>query len=56
MKNSFNYESFCLVLSFLFPVSISTSFAQNMAKPKLILQITVDQLRADLPSTVYDRL
>ena len=30
--------------------------AQDRSKPKLILQITVDQLRADLPLAVLDRL
>jgi len=30
--------------------------AQNANKPKLILQITVDQLRGDLPYRYYDRL
>ncbi|MDH3322872.1 MAG: hypothetical protein OEM04_07765, partial [Flavobacteriaceae bacterium] len=28
----------------------------NATKPKLILQITVDQLRGDMPSSVYSRL
>jgi len=34
------------------------SFSQGNAfkSPKLILQITVDQLRGDMPSSVYDRL
>ena len=50
------FKCLCFVLGFLLHVSISTSFAQNTAKQKLILQITVDQLRADLPATVYDRL
>lgn len=29
---------------------------KNVTKPKLILQITVDQLRGDMPSSVYSRL
>ena len=41
----------CLVVALLF---VSTAFAEN--KPKLILQITVDQLRGDLPTRYYDRL
>ncbi len=32
------------------------TFGQNESNPKLILQITVDQLRGDLPRTVLDRL
>jgi hypothetical protein len=31
-------------------------FAQERPKPKLILQITVDQLRGDLLERYYDRL
>jgi predicted AlkP superfamily pyrophosphatase or phosphodiesterase len=34
----------------------ATASAQVTDKPKLILQITVDQLRGDLPSRYYDRL
>jgi hypothetical protein len=30
--------------------------AQQLKKPKLILQITVDQLRGDLLTRYYDRL
>jgi predicted AlkP superfamily pyrophosphatase or phosphodiesterase len=41
----------CLVVALL---CASTAFAEN--KPKLILQITVDQLRGDLPTRYYDRL
>jgi arylsulfatase A-like enzyme len=33
-----------------------TASAQQETPPRLILQITVDQLRADLPRRVYDRL
>lgn len=43
-------------LSILFLIGIQNTFAQDNSKPKLILQITVDQLRADLPRTVFDRL
>jgi len=33
------------------------SYAEfTAAKPKLILQITVDQLRGDLPTRYYERL
>jgi len=38
----------------LFFTLLSSSHAGN--KPKLILQITVDQLRGDLPTRYYDRL
>jgi predicted AlkP superfamily pyrophosphatase or phosphodiesterase len=44
-------KTLCLVAAFL---CASTAFAEN--KPKLILQITVDQLRGDLPTRYYDRL
>lgn len=43
--------------SYLFlvmPASMLT--AQEIVKPRLILQITVDQLRGDLPTRYYDRL
>jgi hypothetical protein len=30
--------------------------AEAQERPKLILQITVDQLRGDLPTRYYDRL
>lgn len=43
-----------LLFGLLILLNISSLFAQQ--KPKLILQITVDQLRADLPLKVYDRL
>lgn len=43
-----------LLFGSLILLNISSLFAQQ--KPKLILQITVDQLRADLPMKVYDRL
>ena len=35
---------------------VSNANAQQSSKPKLILQITVDQLRGDLPWRYYDRL
>ena len=39
---------------------VSNSFAGDdqltINKPKLILQITIDQLRGDLPTRYYDRL
>ncbi|MDO6473739.1 alkaline phosphatase family protein [Maribacter sp. 1_MG-2023] len=36
--------------------STQSIFCHANSKPKLVLQITVDQLRADLPNTVFDRL
>jgi len=45
-----------LLLSIFFLMSSQITFGQSNSKPKLILQITVDQLRADLPRTVFDRL
>ncbi len=43
-----------LMLITLFSAS---SYAESTAaKPKLILQITVDQLRGDLPTRYYERL
>ena len=46
--------SFSSLIIALFLTSLSTSDAAE--KPKLILQITVDQLRGDLPTRYYDRL
>lgn len=48
------YLNTIIILAFI--MSLKSSFAQEFSKPKLILQITVDQLRADLPKTVLDRL
>lgn len=45
-----------LLLGVLLLIGLQASFGQSNSKPKLILQITVDQLRADLPRTVIDRL
>ena len=36
--------------------SSRTGIARESTKPRLILQITVDQLRGDLPTRYYDRL
>ena len=43
----------CSILSLL---GIQNTFSQKKSDVKLVLQITVDQLRADLPRTVFDRL
>ncbi|WP_340113497.1 alkaline phosphatase family protein [Maribellus mangrovi] len=45
-----------LLLIILFFVGVPYTFSQNNSNPKLILQITVDQLRGNMPRTVYDRL
>jgi len=46
-----------LFLTILLLIAISSTLAvEKKEEPKLILQITVDQLRADLPATVLDRL
>ncbi|WP_421980819.1 alkaline phosphatase family protein [Roseibium sp.] len=50
MKNAFVTLAFATTLS----VCGTSTMAQD--KPKLILQITVDQLRGDLPGRYYDRL
>ena len=44
-----------LMLAFVISL-FATGVAQAQDKPKLILQITVDQLRGDLPTRYYDRL
>ena len=50
----------CITAIVLATQSFTYSFAAddplNKKKPKLILQITVDQLRGDLPTRYYDRL
>ncbi|MCK4561463.1 MAG: alkaline phosphatase family protein, partial [Flavobacteriaceae bacterium] len=43
-------------LGIILLIASQSIFGQSNSKPKLILQITVDQLRADLPRTVIDRL
>ena len=56
MKTTLKHHRTLLVL-FAAGISIS-ALAPAIAgdKPKLILQITVDQLRGDLPTRYYDRL
>lgn len=51
MMYKLTFGLFLLLLAFS-----SKSQELEVRNPKLILQITVDQLRADLPATVYDRL
>ena len=43
-------------VTFLMVASALAAHAYSADKPKLILQITVDQLRGDLPTRYYDRL
>ena len=38
------------------PVAATTNAVDAQSRPKLVLQITVDQLRGDLPTRYYDRL
>ena len=50
-----------LLTTFLFSqlastISLADDWVPGKNKPKLILQITVDQLRGDLPTRYYDRL
>ncbi len=49
---SFSKSAFAGLLAAL----LLSHTAQSGAAPKLVLQITVDQLRADLPTRYYDRL
>ena len=48
-------KSIYFFVVFLF-TTLQISYGQNTSKPKLILQITVDQLRADLPGKVMNRV
>ncbi len=54
------YKKILLILFFLsqlpFTVSLAADWVPGKKKPKLVLQITVDQLRGDLPTRYYDRL
>ena len=45
-----------LLCSIVFIIGLQNTFGQNDSNLKLVLQITVDQLRGDLPRTVFDRL
>ena len=51
-----NSKSLLLLVAASFALLINSAPAQAADKPKLILQITVDQLRGDLPTRYYDRL
>ena len=52
-KNLIRFMLVALFGLFLFPHTGST--AESSAVPRLILQITVDQLRGDMPASVLDR-
>ncbi|TLX73754.1 alkaline phosphatase family protein [Labilibacter sediminis] len=54
-RNIIIQKSILLLNIFLF-VGICCAFGQKDSNPKLILQITVDQLRGDMPGSVLDRL
>jgi len=45
-----------LLCSIVFIIGVQNTFGQDNSNLKLVLQITVDQLRGDLPRTVFDRL
>jgi len=47
---------FCAALASAVFLSSATSTAQVRQKPRLVLQITVDQLRGDLPLRYHDRM
>ncbi len=55
-----NYKKILLTLFILSQlastVGLATDWVPGKKKPKLVLQITVDQLRGDLPTRYYDRL
>jgi len=50
MKKSFFFLTFCTILAL-----VSTATAAPKA-PRLVLQITIDSLRGDMPARYYDRL
>ena len=51
-----NTKATLVVFVALFALIVSSPHAQAADKPKLILQITVDQLRGDLPMRYRERL
>jgi len=55
-----HYKKTLLFIFFISQLAPATGFADDWKpgknKPKLVLQITVDQLRGDLPTRYYDRL
>lgn len=53
IRNPFRFIRVCLISIFMFLVF--TTFANSQAQPRLILQVTVDQLRGDMPAIVLDR-
>ena len=56
MNRKYMIQKSIFLFSIIFLVGTQTILGQPNSKPKLILQITVDQLRADLPRTVIDKL
>ena len=50
------YLKLLAALAILATGFVAQGTAQERYEPKLILQITVDQLRGDLPTRYYDRL
>jgi predicted AlkP superfamily pyrophosphatase or phosphodiesterase len=56
IKRHIKISAVLAALLFLLPVSNAWSQNNTVKSPKLILQVTVDQLRGDMPGSVYDQL
>ena len=56
IKRPLNLSVILSVLILLLPAANGYSQSNPLKPPKLILQITVDQLRGDMPGSVYDQL
>ena len=56
IKRQLNLSAVLSVLILLLPAANGYSQSNPSKPPKLILQITVDQLRGDMPGSVYDQL
>jgi len=56
VKRQLKISAILAVLILSLPATNAFSQSENQKLPKLILQITVDQLRGDMPGSVYDRL
>jgi len=55
MKRHLKIVAVLSALIFLLPALSAYSQNKSGKSPKLILQITVDQLRGDMPGSVYDQ-
>ena len=56
IKRQLNLLAVLSVLILLLPAASGYSQSNPSKPPKLILQVTVDQLRGDMPGSVYDQL